>query len=200
MESLDQSSDHPLVKRLYTSETLAFAWHLWAERERYLDVMEQMPQTFCHLDSFRRNLFALRQRDGRQQTAAVDWAFSGIAPLGCDIAPLVWVSAIFQEITTDQIAALDKLAFQRYLEGLHNGGWKGDSRLIRLAYLIMALPNIAIPTEFLLFLDEKQHSRLEKGFGHNMTEIIDHWARLLTVAMRYADEFDQLLSEVDAAI
>ena len=43
-------------------------FRVWAERELYLDALDRLPQTICHFDIFRRNLFARKTVDGDDQT------------------------------------------------------------------------------------------------------------------------------------
>jgi hypothetical protein len=186
--ALQQATTHPIIQRLYSPAMLSFALRLWDAHPRWLDLLDGLPHTFCHLDTFRRNLLSRTVTDGTQDTIALDWAFAGFAPFGADLAPLVWVSAIFREIDPLHIPALDQLVFPRYVQGLAEAGWQGDPRYVRFAYLTMALMNVAIPTELMQFLDEASHPALARGFGFSVSDIIDNWASLLNVAATYWDE------------
>ena len=62
-----------------------------------LAALDKLPQTFCHLDAYRPNLFLRRDADGSNQTVAVDWAFTGIASVGEEIANLLAASLIWLE-------------------------------------------------------------------------------------------------------
>lgn len=55
---LRASLDHPLVRRWQPGNAIDRFFHLWEERGRFFDALDRLPQTLCHLDLFRRNLFA----------------------------------------------------------------------------------------------------------------------------------------------
>jgi hypothetical protein len=190
--ALREQANDPLIRQLYSPATWSFALQLWDAHERWLDLLDSLPHTFCHLDSFRRNLLTSTSADGIPMTTALDWAFAGLAPFGADLAPLLWVSAIFREIEPAQIPSLDQAVFAAYLQGLTDAGWLGDPRHVRFAYLAMALMNVAIPTELMQFLDETAHPALVRGFGMPVPQIIGNWAALLDVAASYWDEVTAL--------
>ena len=56
-------------------------FRLWEERDRFFDALDRLPQTLCHLDSLRPDLFARETEDGDYQTVAVDWAFAGLGAI-----------------------------------------------------------------------------------------------------------------------
>src|SRR5439155_4390297 len=119
-----------LMERVYPNEVAEQIFQIWDERELLLDALTRLPpQTFCHRDAFRRNLFARRT-----QTVAVDWAYSGIGAVGEEIAPLVWGSLGFRDVPIEQAQELEALVFNSYLDGLRDAGWNGDARLVRFGY------------------------------------------------------------------
>src|SRR5919201_6300912 len=73
---------HPLIRRAYPTPVAERLLRLHAGRGVLLDRLDRLPHTLCHLDAFRRNLFARVTDDGRQQTVAIDWASIGFAALG----------------------------------------------------------------------------------------------------------------------
>ena len=99
-----------------------------------LDLLESLPQVFCHQDAFRRNLFS---QGGR--TIAIDWGYMGIAPVGAELVALVAASLFFFEIPAEQTEELDRLCFEGYLLGLRQAGWNGDPRLVRMSYVLSLL-------------------------------------------------------------
>jgi hypothetical protein len=104
---------------------------LVALRERHgalVTLAETCPQTLCHLDVWPANI--VRRRNGT--FALLDWAFSGSGALGEDIANLV-PDSIFDLLIP--AACIDELASRTeaaYIDGVHDAGWQGDERWIRL--------------------------------------------------------------------
>jgi hypothetical protein len=89
MPLLRDSLDHALVRRWLPGDAGDRYLRLWQERGVYLDALERLPQTLCHFDIFRRNLFSRRAVGGDPQTVAIDWAFAGKGALGEDLVPLL---------------------------------------------------------------------------------------------------------------
>jgi len=85
LQKLHENRSHPLVRRWLNAamqeETLA----LWQERERFLALLDQLPQTLCHFDAFRRNLFTRSDSDGATRLVAIDWSFTGQGALGAEV-------------------------------------------------------------------------------------------------------------------
>jgi hypothetical protein len=74
---LRDSLDHPLVRRAWPGDAIDRFFRLWEERDLFLDALDRLPQTICHLDVFRRNLFACKMADGGDQTVAVGLGVCG---------------------------------------------------------------------------------------------------------------------------
>jgi len=174
------SLNHPLVRRGFPGEASDRLFRLWEERDRYLNALDHLPKTLCHLDLFRRNLFARKTADGDDQTVAIDWAFAGQGAIGEEIANLVITSLAFNEVDLAQAQALEDIVFEGYLEGLRDAGWQGDPQQVRLGYtagnLRLRLGELDRVINFLL--DESQHAFAEQAFGRSMEEIEDHFGRV----------------------
>jgi hypothetical protein len=56
----------PLAQRFYPAEIARAYQRLWGERERFLSALDRLPQTLCHRDAWRSNLFARHDLDGRE--------------------------------------------------------------------------------------------------------------------------------------
>lgn len=134
-----ENRSHLLVHRWLNAalqeETLA----LWQERERFLTLLDQLPQTLCHFDAFRRNLFTSSDSAGVTRLVAVDWAFTGQGALGVEVHCLTAVGIAFFDVELAQAQALDEIVFAGYLAGLDDVGWRGDPRQVRLAYTATAI-------------------------------------------------------------
>jgi hypothetical protein len=187
--------DHPLVRRAWPGEASARLFRLWEERDLYLDALDRLPQTLCHLDLFRRNLFARKTADGQDQTVAVDWAFAGRGAIGAELVPLVLASFAFFEIDLGQTESLEEIVFEGYLEGLGDAGWRGDPRQVRLGYAAGSLrfrfAELNRTMEFIL--DESQHPFVEQAFGRSVEEIQDHWGQVGSLVDSLTDEARELM-------
>ena len=134
IEFIRNNPEHPIVQQWYPGRDLAQVLAVWNVRSRLLDVLDRLPQTFCHQDAFKRNLFARRD-----QTVAIDWGYAGIAPLGAELAALIVGSFGLYEVPASQAFELDHICFEGYLQGLRDAGWDGSPRLVRLGYTLTYL-------------------------------------------------------------
>src|SRR5262249_28318610 len=107
---------------------------LWESHAVLMDALDRLPQTFCHMDAYRPNLFIRRNAQGIDRTVAVDWVFAGVGAVGEEIANLLAASLIWLEYDAAATGRLDTTVFSGYVEGLREAGWKEDSRLARLGY------------------------------------------------------------------
>lgn len=162
MEQFQSAIQHPLYQRGFPGDSHAYILGLWAERETFLGALDQLPQTICHYDAFRRNLLARGD-----ETVALDWTFVGPGPLGADLAGMLWVSFVFNNLSAAQLEALTEPALAAYIAGLRDAGWQGDERLARLGYMASFPIRVLVSAGYdtLLFLDESKHARFEAITG-----------------------------------
>lgn len=99
-----------------------------------MDALARVPQTLCHQDAFRRNLFARKTPEGQDQTVAVDWASVGIGPVGQELVLFVATALDFFDVDLSQAHELDELASAGYSDGLRHAGWRGDMACVRFGY------------------------------------------------------------------
>jgi hypothetical protein len=189
------SLDHPLVRRAWPGDASERFFRLWEERDLFLDALDRLPQTLCHLDLFRRNLFARKTADGDDQTVVIDWAFAGRGAIGAELVPLVLASVAFNEVDFVQAQALEEIVFEGYLEGLRAAGWRGNPQQVRLGYTAASIRfrfaelNRAMD----MILDESQHPFMEQVFGRSIEEIEDHWAQVGNLVDSLTDEARELM-------
>jgi hypothetical protein len=131
MAQLISSREHPLVRRVFSPVAADRLLRWWTQREKLLDALDRLPQTLCHFDAFRRNLFARRTRDGAWQTVAIDWAGAGTGPIGWDIRILIESTLVWEDVDPAEVEELDRVVLEGYLAGLRDAGWAGDPRLVR---------------------------------------------------------------------
>lgn len=195
---LPHALEHPLMRRLYPSDVFEGILRLWAERETFLAALDHLPQTFCHRDAFRRNLFAQRGPEGRERTFAIDWVFAGTGAVGEEVVPLVVATLGFREVDLAQVQELERIVFDGYLAGLCDAGWNGDSELARLGY------TAAAPLRYLLggtrnlfpiLLDESRYPRMQLMWGDPIEVFCEHWANMFRYLLVLADEARGLLTK-----
>jgi hypothetical protein len=191
--------EHPLVRRVYPEGVARSFLRLWAERELFLDRLDRLPHTLCHLDAFRRNLLDRRLSDGSHQTLALDWAFVGKGALGEELGPLIQASTEFFEAEGIAAQELEEVAFQGYLEGLTDAGWRGDAQVVRFGYVASTALRYGVGTVRLvlpILLDERLHARVEQLLGRPMEEVLKKWAEETGHMVPLTDETHRLADVV----
>jgi len=196
MDGFTSTIEHPVFARIYSPEVAECVLRLWTDRARLLRTLAELPQTFCHLDAFRRNVMARGTVEGDPQTVLLDWAFVGRAALGEELAPLVAASVLF-DATADWecLPDLDQAAFSAYVDGLHDAGWRGDPDEVRFAYATAsALRYLVGSTRFLLgeiddrgradvgegWANPQNQSTAEAIFGRPFPNLVEHFAGTFT--------------------
>jgi hypothetical protein len=184
--------DHPFLRPAFPGDTAARVLQVWDERETFFTALDLLPQTFCHLDAFPRNLFVRTEPGGETQITAIDWEFAGTSALGAELAPLVGGSMLFDEADLATVDELEAAVFASYLDGLGDAGWRGDRQLVRLGYsLALVLHYVFLQLDFLVA--GTQHEEVRQ-FGEQLLN--RPYAKLLD---RTAVFLDFLLARADAA-
>jgi hypothetical protein len=195
IEPLRDALASPWGRRWLPDEDSDRFFHLWEERELYLDALDRLPQTICHFDIFRRNLFARKMVDSDDQTVVIDWAFVGRGPIGADLNPLVWMTIALAGVGLDRRQEFEDIVFEGYLEGLREAGWSGDLRQVRLGYAAASVrytfPEIG--RWLALILDESLHAAAEQAWGSPVGETFDSVARMRRPLISKLDEARDLM-------
>lgn len=182
---------HPLVRRAYPPSVAAGFLALWEQRASILPALERVPYVVCHGDAQKRNLFAHVDSAGRERTIAIDWANLATAPLGADLATLVHYALVYFDVDGEQAAKLDEGAYDGYVRGLQAGGWRGDPRLVRLAYaaqLSLGLGLLEIDPVLRMAPDESRHGWAESFYGRPIDQILDRRAAVAEFLLRLGGE------------
>lgn len=193
------SLEHPLVCDVLPASTAEGVCRLWAERHTFLDALDQLPHTFCHLDAFRRNLFARRSADGADETVIIDWTEAGTGAIGEEIVPLVAGTLGYGEVELVKAPELERMVFEGYLSGLRDAGWRGDPRLVRFGYgVASALHYCFVDLQGLLSLafDEDSRAEWEEASGMLAREMMYYVAELERFLLGLADEARGLLDSL----
>ena len=189
-----QAWQQPLVQRVLPASTAERLLRLWADRAPLLDALERLPQTLCHKDAWRRNMFAPPGPAGRDTLAMIDWAYVGRGELGLDAGDLFGASYSLFGVEPCEPRELDEVVFEQYLEGLYSAGWKGDRRAARFGYAAYT----ALKYGWLVFWlrdagNERAHGMWERLAGRPMAEYVENQGRLVAYLLDLADEARGLL-------
>jgi hypothetical protein len=184
---LSALAGHPLVRAGWPDEVHEGVLRFWEEdRQRFLDALDRLPQALQHGDASGNNLF-MRPAPGGEETVAVDWAWLGVAAVGEDLAVLAnWFWLRQGDATLDPLLAA-------YVDGLRDGGWRGDPRLVRLGWaLSSALRDLAHPL-MLACLDETQREHFERHRGMPLEAFLARLSRVVRRMLAPAAEARELL-------
>lgn len=131
----------------------------------------------------------------------IAWSDAGSGALGQELAAFIWAPVIYFDVAIDDRYELEAVAWSRYLDGLRDGGWRGDPSVVRLGcdrYTgDVALRSLTIAWLCEKWLpDERHHQGLATYFGRTIEEIIQVHARLLPVLLDRADEARRLMCTI----
>jgi hypothetical protein len=136
-----------------------------------------------------------RLSDGSEQTLALDWAFVGKGAIGEELGPLIQASIEFFEAEDILAQELEEAAFQGYLDGLTDAGWRGDPRVVRFGYAASTALRYGVGTVRLvlpILLDEGLHARVEQLLGRPKEEVFERWAEETRHMVPLTDEAHRL--------
>jgi hypothetical protein len=186
--------EHPLLVSAFPRPITDAVLRLWDNHNVLLTMLGQLPQTFCHMDAYRPNLFIRRDSPGHDRTVAIDWVFAGRGSLGEEIANLLAASLIWFEYDAAEARSLDETVFAGYVVGLRDAGWQGDVRLARLGYVAAcALRWGVVGLWWMLSLNnEQEQADFEKHWNHPMPELVAQWAKTAYHVLSLADEAYEL--------
>ncbi|GHO85089.1 phosphotransferase [Dictyobacter formicarum] len=188
---------HPLLRAAFPLPIASRLLELWEERNILLEVFERLPQTFCHLDAWRGNLFAAPQGDGQHQLIAIDWAYPGLGTIATDIGDLFAPSFGLFGVEPCDPRTLDTVIFENYLEGLQAVGWCGDRSMVRYAFAIFAALKYGCFLHWLYqIVNEDRHASWERRTGHSLDECLQNQAALIYYLLDLADEARYLINSV----
>jgi hypothetical protein len=199
MTQLPEVIGHPLVQCAFPAQSASRLMELWADCEVLLAALERLPQTFCHLDAWRRNLFFRQESTGEAQLVAIDWEFAGLGALGQELAALVALSLHFFAVDVADRRDLDTSTFAGYLAGLGDAGWHGDPQTVRFAYTAAAALRHGVgATAYTLHLalDDSSEAWVTQTYGWPREEVLTCHGILLEFLLDRADEARALLRHV----
>jgi hypothetical protein len=182
--------EHPLLRAAFPRPVTDDVRQLWDSHERLLSALDHLPQTFCHMDAYRPNLFIRRDTQGIDHTVAIDWVFAGIGSLGEEIANLLAASLIWFEFDASEAKSLDKAVFANYLSGLREANWQGNSQLVRLGYTAACALRWGVVGLWWLksLTDAGKQVDLERKWNRSLPELVPQWAKTTYYVLGLAEE------------
>ncbi len=138
LRMLDQYRDHALVQTIIPPNVEAGLVQTWHRRPSFLERLESMPQTFCHLDAFHANTFFRNTVNG-DDMVLIDWSFAGFGAVGEELAALCMAGAIFDPNTPYSLEEIEQASFAAYIDGLRDTGWSGDEGIVWNTYRSVAI-------------------------------------------------------------
>ena len=188
---------HPLLRAAFPTPIADRLLRLWHDRGPLLAALDQLPQTLCHKDAFRRNMFAPSDAHGQRQLVPIDWAYVGRGEIGLDAADLFGASYSTFGVEPTDLQAFDATIFDSYMAGLREAGWRGDPQVVRFGFaastalkyggLLLWLNDLA---------DERRWAAWEARSGQPIDTFVQHQAGLVTYLLELAGEAHELLRAI----
>ena len=162
---------HELIREAFPADAAARLRRAWDRRQELLDRLDALPQTFCHMDAFRPNLFD-RISAGTRQTVAIDWSYAGIGTLGTEVGHLVIGSTLPLAGRAPDVRALAAAALPAYIAGLRDAAWKGAEEDVRSAFALSAVRWIFMLRQLNAVLEPAQQERLAAFAGQPYPDLL----------------------------
>jgi hypothetical protein len=197
--SAENAWQSPITQRGFDARQKSRVLQLLAEKERFFDVNDSLPQVLCHNDASRRNFMWSRSvQTGKEELIGVDWAFCGIGAVGNDLGGLVGTSMFFFEYNPRDAETLEMAQLEGYLAGLADSGVKVDVRLVRLGYLIsLSLwMGAMLPGWAAVMLSPDSGFNAQAMYGRQAEEILEGWVQLDKFCLDRADEARALIEQL----
>jgi hypothetical protein len=193
VERIGAAPRNPEVRRFWPQPVVDALLRLWKEREAFCTALERLPQTFCHGDAIRRNLFARTGTDGAEETVAIDWEYAGCMAAGEEIGQTISVAGAFYDVDPATLPALDEALFAGYLAGLRDAGWRGEERPVRFAVAAHAALRNAFNAVGATMPDEAGRAGAQQRFGRTWDELAAARAAVRPFLLERAQEARDLM-------
>jgi hypothetical protein len=168
----------------------------FAVQDAYIDALVALPQTFCHNDALRPNLFAADGPANAQRTIAIDWQAAGHGPIGSELAMLIAGSVLFFKVPAAAVDELSELVWAGYLSGLEEVGCLVDEASVRFGFAASITARCGLLAAVWLrnALDDPEW--VAGVWGRPATEVVAQNALLASFLDRRASEARQLLGQL----
>lgn len=139
----------------------------------------------------------IRQRvDRHEELVVIDWAFCGYGALGTEIVSLVGDSMLVFELEAAAVPELESAAFAAYLKGLHEGGWQGNTELVRLAHAIRTALYLGAAAPALVAAWTGNSTVALQQLGRSADEIATGWESMCEYALEHGDKARKLMDKL----
>ena len=146
--------DHPLVLRRYPEPDTNPFIQLVLHSERFLGRLDSLPQTLSHGDTYPTNFMSRIDREGKEQTVALDWALLGLQPLGDDLGQYGF-GAINNLKSASQAEIVNTL-FEANVQGLRDEGCNLNVESVRYSFVVSGALRVGLFQLFLMELEIEQ--------------------------------------------
>jgi phage shock protein PspC (stress-responsive transcriptional regulator) len=191
--------ESPIVQQRFDDRQKSRVLKLIAEKQRFFEVNDKLPQVLCHHDAHRRNfMWSQSQETAGEELIGVDWAFVGEGAVGNDLGKLVGTTMYFFEYEPSEARALEEAVFEGYLAGLAEYKLDLDVRLARLGYLISLSfwEGAMIPGWIALLMSPDARADVEVMCGRPKEDILTGWVQLNEFCLDGADEARSLMHQL----
>jgi hypothetical protein len=176
IDRLIENKKNPnLLNLLGEDEIERYLWH-WEKRSKYIEMLRFPPQTLCHFDANRRNLFLNGTSDGSDAVVAIDWSYVGYGAIGAEMAIFIIDTLLMGTTSFDDIERFESFTIGRYISGLMQAGWTGNADMVRLGYtsgvIYYRLGGLRILLD--LILSEERRKRFEATTGLPLAAMLEH--------------------------
>jgi hypothetical protein len=190
----------PFVQRVFDEPMKLAILQLLADRPRFFDINDRLPQVFCHNDAQRRNfIWTHSAQTGEPELAPIDWSACGPGALGNDLGELVGTSLYFFDYNIADAETLEAAVLEGYLSGIAAQQVEVDPRLVRLGYLTgltywfgVGLP---VPTADILRPESGANVAALYG-GRPVEEVMAGWTQLAGFLFDRAAEMRRLVEQL----
>jgi hypothetical protein len=177
--------DHALVRLWFPTPPIDRLQAMREDQPRFLDSLDRLPRTLCHLDLHPANLFA----DGDHSTAVIDWAFVGLGMVGEDAGNLVPDAVLDFHVAPSRVDDLYETVVTGYDLGLRDAGWDGSISVVRLGMAATIAAKYAWIAPAILRVTSDHRELLN---GRPVAEALKWWAPTVRFLLDRADEAREL--------
>ncbi len=157
----------------------------WARRVAAFEILDSLPQVTSHQDLVARNIFIRDLSDGAREHVLIDWALYGSAPVGAELAPLLFGSALLFAWTADEAQSALSAVVDAYLSGLHAANVSSSREDVCTGLMLTAaLRYIAWGGHRVeAALDISRHAWAENAVGRKLSDIVERFAEIRKVVL-----------------
>jgi thiamine kinase-like enzyme len=189
----------PIVQRAFDDLQKSRVLQLLAEKQRFFDVNDRLPQVLCHNDANRKNfMWTHSPQTGQEELIVIDWAMTGIGAVGNDLGELVGESMYFFDYDPYAAETLEAAVLEGYLAGIADAGIVIDPRLVRLGYLIsLSFWQAAmLPGWAAIMLPPESGVNVQAMYGHPAEEVLAGWEQLEAFNLDRVDKARSLIKQL----